>query len=420
MATGSDTNMNLIAILSGAALVISLHHTYKFDKCKCLIPKAHDWFRSLLTWMLLCSNMCLFAWAAGYCWVKYKLKWIYTEEYGAIPYPATVYTEQYRLLNTPLMIVFNIAFSLQTSLNAEEGLYWYHLMRAVRQPRSARSWLSSPYFCAWIVISIISTTLQCGVGWIHRGHELDLVHQMSVVMTVDGAVELIVMSAASIVIWKFPAFLDTVKASGAGPEVRSRLHFYHEANKVRTFFRFIYSVGMIILGADGLSAKQLISNTPVASDIVSQLVFGSFFFILIISIVLYLPRSWAPPGTQHSNVMVGRTAQQPGHHQIASGVALMSLLREGGQWDGEAMRSKTLAPPSPYNLDNPKLYGSQDQLTARDSDWDLKRESGPEIPSVLENFTSPIAVQIKESHVPADLRIHVKHEVHEDRGEDFV
>ncbi|OXH00080.1 hypothetical protein C369_07288 [Cryptococcus neoformans A5-35-17] len=206
---------------------------------------------------------------------------------------------------------------------------------------------------------------------------------MSVVMTVDGAVELIVMSAASIVIWKFPAFLDTVKASGAGPEVRSRLHFYHEANKVRTFFRFIYSTGMIVLGVDGLTEKQLISNTPIASDIVSQLVFGSFFFILIISIVLYLPRSWAPPGAQHNNVMVGRAVHQPGHHQLASGVALMSLLREGGQWDDEAMKNTTLAPTSPYNLDNLKLYGSQDPLTAKESDWELKRDSGAEIPNVV-------------------------------------
>lgn len=31
------------------ALIISIHHAYKFDKCKCLIPKKKEWFRVLLT-----------------------------------------------------------------------------------------------------------------------------------------------------------------------------------------------------------------------------------------------------------------------------------------------------------------------------------------------------------------------------------
>lgn len=123
------------------------------------------------------------------------------------------------------------AFSLQTSLNAEEGLYWYHLMRAVRQPKSARSWLTSSFFYAWIVISIVSTTLQCSIGWIHRG-KLNMDRQMATVMAVDGIIEFAwvsywsfdtavlflnghhrVLCAASVVIWKFPAFLDNVVGS---------------------------------------------------------------------------------------------------------------------------------------------------------------------------------------------------------------
>lgn len=53
-----------------------------------------------------------------------------------------------------------MALWLQVSLNAEEGLYWYHLMQAVRKPRSARSWLNSNFFIAWIVISIVTLAIQ--------------------------------------------------------------------------------------------------------------------------------------------------------------------------------------------------------------------------------------------------------------------
>ena len=71
------------------------------------------------------------------------------------------------------------------------------------------------------------------------------------------------------------------KASGAGPEVRSRLHFYHgesageniifwghpshhvaEGNKVRTLCRLIFSLMVVLLGADGLTEAKRINSTP--------------------------------------------------------------------------------------------------------------------------------------------------------------
>ncbi|OXC69956.1 hypothetical protein AYX13_01298 [Cryptococcus neoformans] len=421
MATTNDTSMSLVSVLGASALIISFHHTYKFDKCKCLLPKKKEWFRVILTWMLMGSTICLFAWGAGWCYIKYKLGWIYTEEYGAIPYPTEMFSQRYVSLSTVFTIIFNVAFSLQTSLNAEEGLYWYHLMRAVRQPKSARSWLSSSFFYAWIVISIVSTALQSGVAWIYRGR-LNMNRQMATVMAVDGIIEFVVLCAASVVIWKFPAFLDNVKASGAGPEVRSRLHFYHEANKVRTFFRFLYSSGMVVLGIDGLSTRQLIATTPLASDLMSQMLFGSFFFMLIISIMLYLPRNWSPEGNQRNNIMVGapRNAINNDHAQLASGVALMSLLREGGQWDNDEMHIKDTQGEHPYNLNDPNMYSSEELPTSKEMNCELKRDSGLGVPNVLENFTSPIAVQVKENNMPTEIRIRVEQEVHEDRGESYV
>ncbi|OCF37284.1 hypothetical protein I316_01193 [Kwoniella heveanensis BCC8398] len=246
MATASDTNMCIAFTLAGTAIVFSAHHTYKFDKWRCLLPKKKEWFRVLLTWMLMVSTMGIFVWAVGWA--------------GAIPYPSEMFEQKYVNLNVPLMIIFNVAFSIQASLNAEEGLYWYHLMRAVRQPKTARAWQSSSFFYAWIIITIVCTTLQSGVGWVFK-RKLDLNDQMAKTMTVHGSIEFAVMLAASIVIWQFPAFLRDVKASGAGPDVRSRLHFYHEANKIRTFFRALFSICMIILGVDGMTdAKRVNMN----------------------------------------------------------------------------------------------------------------------------------------------------------------
>ncbi|WVF68856.1 hypothetical protein IAT40_003629 [Kwoniella sp. CBS 6097] len=441
MATASDTNMCIAFTLAGTAIVFSAHHTYKFDRWQCLLPKKKEWFRVLLTWMLILSTMCIFVWAVGWA--------------GAIPYPSEMFEQKYINLNMPLMIIFNIAFSIQASLNAEEGLYWYHLMRAVRQPKTARAWQRSSFFYAWIIISVVCTALQSGIGWIFK-RKLNLNEQMSKTMTVHGCIEFAVMFAASIVIWKFPAFLRDVKASGAGPDVRSRLHFYHEANKIRTFFRAVFSICMIILGVDGMTEAKRVNLNHIANDLLTQMVLGSFFFVLIISFVLYLPRSWTPEHEQRIMVAGGRgnqghsagvgvgvgvaDGQIVGSAQLASGVALMSLLREGGQWDGDddlqvvkgygnghdyghgqaGMGAAMGMGMEQYNLANPEMWKSESGLIKKESDVDSERGSNLGPPVALENFTSPIAVPVFESPRPAEIRIHIAQEVHQDRGDQNV
>ncbi|KAK8858815.1 hypothetical protein IAR55_003045 [Kwoniella newhampshirensis] len=417
MSASSDTNMLTVAILGGTTLTFTAHHTYRFDRWRCLVPRKKEWFRVLLTWMLLGSTMGMFVWAAGWCYVKYELGWITLPGYGPIPVPPEMFAQKYVHLNIPLTIVFSIGFSLQSSLNAEEGLYWYSLMRAVRRPKLGRAWLKSSFFYAWIVISLICTFLQCSLCWIHKGH-LDLGHQMAILMMVDGVVEMVVMLSSSIVIWKFPAFLDNVKTSGAGPEVRSRLHFYHEANKVRTFFRFLYAACLMALGADALTTVQRINDTPLANDLLQQIAFGSFFFVLLISTYLYLPRNWSPEKIDRNLIMVGGQARaggavHPAIAQAASGVALMSLLREGGQWDGDddVIGHKSNRNERPFNMY--ELHKWDDKSSSiKESGWDSERNSGVNnMPSALEHFVSPFDVQTRDNAAPTELRVHVEHEV---------
>ncbi|WRT68027.1 uncharacterized protein IL334_005002 [Kwoniella shivajii] len=441
MSTNGDCNMNLCFILGSSALVFTAHHTCKFDKCKCLVPKKKEWFRVLLTWMLIASEMMLIGWALGWTIIKYQLGWVTMPDIGPLPFPSAMFDQKYVNLNIPYTIIFNLAFSIQASLNAEEGLYWYHLMRAVRQPKSSRSWLSSSFFYAWIIVSVICTVCQSAIGWIHKGN-LDLDMQMAKTITVHGVMEFAVMLAASVVIWKFPAFLTDVKASGAGPEVRSRLHFYHEANKIRTFFRALFAVCMMILGIDGMTEAKKINMNPLASgkfhsaldknppvndcfrlDLLAQTLFGSFTFVLVISILLYQPRNWTPESEirQH-RIMVGDNNEPRAginRPQLASGVALMSLLREGGQWDGdddligENINGNT---NKGYQL---KSTGSNQWKEERSHVKSDSWESGPSselgIPMALENFTSPISVPI-DSSMPREIKIHMAQELHRDEG----
>lgn len=67
MSVSNESNMTLVSVLSVTvrqqgsfsllvqtddhlqSLIFTVHHTYKFDKWKCLIPRRKDWFRVLLT-----------------------------------------------------------------------------------------------------------------------------------------------------------------------------------------------------------------------------------------------------------------------------------------------------------------------------------------------------------------------------------
>lgn len=115
------------------------------------------------------------------------------------------------------------------------------------------------------------------------------------------------------------------------------------------------------------------------------MIFGSFFFMLIISVMLYLPRNWYPEGSQRNNIMVGapRNTLNNDHAQLASGVALMSLLREGGQWDTDDMCTKELQGEIPYNLNDPKMYSPEEPLTSKEMNWELERDSGLGVPNVV-------------------------------------
>jgi hypothetical protein len=80
-----------------------------------------------------------------------------------------------------------VAIWLQVSLNAEEGLYWYHLMSAVRKPRNSKSWLNSSFFVAWIVISVVTLVIPNTVIWINVFSEVERASKM---YTVLGSLEL--------------------------------------------------------------------------------------------------------------------------------------------------------------------------------------------------------------------------------------
>ena len=206
----------------------TLHHCWAFDRFKCLVPSRKDWFRVLLTvnlasiswyglttqWMLVATSICLSVWGCGFCCMycveavkerrlmsdlKHKYGYMEIPGIGFLSVPPDLFTPNDMMAtkvfdqavtskslssapNSP-----SVAVCLQVSLNAEEGLYWYHLMSAVRKPRSSKSWLNSSFFFAWIIISIITIVIPHCVIWIGVKTEVERAGKM---YTVLGSLEL--------------------------------------------------------------------------------------------------------------------------------------------------------------------------------------------------------------------------------------
>lgn len=122
-----------------------------------------------------------------YC--KYMLGWVKLGPAGARPFPSAFFPSPYDHYNAPLTVLLGVCYTLQASLNAEEGLYWYHLMRAVRRPQAAVPFLKSGYFYAWIILSVVVAAIQLSVPWI--GHDGNLLLQLSKELLAGGALELV-------------------------------------------------------------------------------------------------------------------------------------------------------------------------------------------------------------------------------------
>ena len=82
-----------------------------------------------------------------------------------------------------------VTYAAQASLNAEEGLYWYHLMRSVRSPHLAKPWIGSLPFYAVIGISFLVLAIQVGLPWIFYSPSA-LQVQLCVELVVGGILEL--------------------------------------------------------------------------------------------------------------------------------------------------------------------------------------------------------------------------------------
>lgn len=59
----------------------------------------------------------------------------------------------------------------------------------------------------------------------------------------------------------FPRFINQIAKAGASTEVVGRLKLFHELNKFRTLFRFVFAICCLIAGIDANTERKVITTS---------------------------------------------------------------------------------------------------------------------------------------------------------------
>ncbi|SJL01958.1 uncharacterized protein ARMOST_05282 [Armillaria ostoyae] len=255
MSHTSPTTFLVWSLCSFILFSFLLYHLWSFDRFKCLRWNGGPYsgaFKRVMTYTYLMSVPLILTFATGFTVIKYQEGYIADPTHGIIPKPFQLWSEQGRNSVFPLMLMFSIGWSLEMVTHLEELCFWLFLLNA----RSGRQqdWFQSLYFKTWAIGSVIAVTYMPLVTTLTRNDGLK-------------------------------------KQEGVDNATVVRLTKFHELNMIRVLFRYMFTVPLVILGADGLTPHTEINENAFATDLLALL---SAFGCIVssgLTLVIFFPRS---------------------------------------------------------------------------------------------------------------------------------
>ncbi|ORY35618.1 hypothetical protein BCR39DRAFT_475657 [Naematelia encephala] len=296
--------MGFSALIALTGLLFLLWHTWHYDGFKCLYNIRSDWFRTLMILILLVS-------IAFFCLATLVESYVLYDQYYVflgtvtIPAPWQLYTPHSVKLWKASLWCLLVGWGFLQAVHMEEFLYWGYLMRSIRTPGGPRtSWLRSGFFKVWVAAFACSWALMIASLQIET-HNLDM---MRAYLFLIGSVISTVLALMSVLLCiVFPRFLTLVRQQGAGFEVLERLHFFKEANELRTVCRVCYALCFLILSTDATTPAQRINKSAFWADFLYTVGQLGLFASTCFSILILLPRNMG----SESLPTAADNAQQP-------------------------------------------------------------------------------------------------------------
>ncbi|KAJ3836220.1 hypothetical protein F5878DRAFT_653196 [Lentinula raphanica] len=239
------------ALLSCSLGTFLLYHLYSFDRFRCLRWNDGPYsgaFKRVMTYSYFFTIPLFMIYAVGFAVIKYR------EGYVKLP------------------IVGKLCF-------------WLFLINA---QADQTDWFKSHYFKVWVAGSVTAVLYMPIIAICTRENPL---RSEAVIFLAGSLGSLIPTILFMPILWKLPKLMDNLRAEGADDGTIIKLTKFHELNIIRVFFRYLFTVPLLILGIDGLCPSPRITGSAFWTDMFAFIAAIGCTASSGITLLIFFPRS---------------------------------------------------------------------------------------------------------------------------------
>jgi len=286
-----------------------------------------------MTYSYLVTIPAIFVFTCGTTIVKYREGWVQHPELGVIPKPRQMWSEGHQRTTFPLVLTFSFGWALEMVTHLEELCFWLFL---VNSGSSQRNWFQSFYFKAWLAGSAVAIVYMPLITILTRG---DMMKAQAYTFLGGSLGDLSLTVWFVPILWTFPGFLKNLRREGVDVATVVRLTTFSELNMIRVLFRFMFTVPLLILGIDGVTANFPINKSVFNSDLL--VIMGGFGCAIssALTLVIFFPRSIEGEIAARDAVRERKRVQSQGLNTMDAAVASQPAMSQYG--DSKARASST-------------------------------------------------------------------------------
>lgn len=288
MSHSTPATLLVWAVLSVLLGIFLVHHLYRYDRFKCLkwnYGLHSGAFKRIMTYTYLINIPLIAIYSIGFAVIKYKMGWTTVPGVGIMPTPWTEWPKMYQHAILPLYLIFSIGWSLEIVTHLEELCFWLFLVNA---GRAQQDWFRSGYFKVWVAGSIAAVIYMPLVTIFTRANPLK---NEAATFLAGSLGSLVITICFTPILWTFPRFVEGLRSEGVDMETVLRLIKFHELNTIRIVFRFIFTISLAILGADGTTPHTHVNDSCFWTEFLAILAGIGVTVSSGITLVIFFPRS---------------------------------------------------------------------------------------------------------------------------------
>ncbi|KAG2109380.1 uncharacterized protein F5147DRAFT_693087 [Suillus discolor] len=281
--------VNLIwAVLIIMFEFVLVYHLWSFDRFKCLRwnhgPRSGT-FKRVMTYSYLTSLPLIAIYAMGFSIIKYSYGFTVIPGTGIVPTPYELWRDSAQSAILPLYLCLSVGWALEMVTHLEELCFWLFL---IRSSSAKQDWFRSLYFKTWATGSIVAVIYMPLVAVFTREDP----YKCEAYIFLAGSLGSFSLTIWFLpILWTFPTFLESLKQADVDMNTMVRLTKFHELNCIRVFFRFLFTVPLVILGIDGVRPHQHINDNMFATDLLGMISVIGCVVSSGITLMIFFPRS---------------------------------------------------------------------------------------------------------------------------------